>query len=380
MPNGYWTRERIQDKANKHIRRVDFIKSDYAAYRAAKKQGVEFLNTICFHMAAPLTAKYSDEELICAAKLYNRRGDFKSLSPKEYGASCNRGKDFLNLICNHMDASLTEAYSDEELIEKAKKYSRRSDFSKNDSGAYIATHKRGSIFFENACSHMEASLTESYSTEELYGIAKLHNRRVDFEKNNPGAYAASCKHKEYESMCSHMDDPITEAYTFEEVRDIALSCNSYHEFKKKSNGAYKAAKRMGVLNEIRSHMEQLHGTSIPEKEMLSSVLLIHPTAKKIKDMTVKIESKPYIRGFDIDIFVPELNKGIEFDGTYHHSFKCMRKNKNKKHWSDEDIRNYHEIKDAWFLSKGIQILHIKEEDWIKDKEECIKRCLGFLSK
>ena len=82
MPNGYWTRERIQDKANKHIRRVDFIKSDYAAYRAAKKQGVEFLNTICFHMAAPLTAKYSDEELICAAKLYNRRGDFKSLSPK----------------------------------------------------------------------------------------------------------------------------------------------------------------------------------------------------------------------------------------------------------------------------------------------------------
>ena len=41
----------------------------------------------------------------------------------------------------------------------------------------------------------------------------------------------------------------------------------------------------------------------------------------------------------------------------------MRNDKGKKLWSDEDIRNYHEIKDAWFATKGIKILHIKEEEW-----------------
>ena len=58
----------------------------------------------------------------------------------------------------------------------------------------------------------------------------------------------------------------------------------------------------------------------------------------------------------------------------------MRRDSHKKLWSDEDIRNYHEIKDSWFASNGIQILHIKEEDWIQDKEACIKKCLDFLFK
>ncbi len=96
-------------------------------------------------------------------------------------------------------------------------------------------------------------------------------------------------------------------------------------------------------------------------------------------MKVKIPNKSYIKGFEIDIFVPELNKGIEFDGKYHHSFEYMRVDPKRAKWSDNDIHNYHEIKDAWFASKGIQILHIKEEDWNKNKELCVKRCLKFLN-
>lgn len=57
----------------------------------------------------------------------------------------------------------------------------------------------------------------------------------------------------------------------------------------------------------------------------------------------------------------------------------MRKDRFKKLWSDDDIRSYHEIKDGWFMfSKGIKILHIKEVDWIKDKQTCIRKCLEFL--
>jgi len=104
----------------------------------------------------------------------------------------------------------------------------------------------------------------------------------------------------------------------------------------------------------------------------------YPTAKKIRGSKVTIPDKDYIKRFDLDIYVPELNRGIEFDGTYYHSFEYMRRNKNKGLWTDDDVRRYHEIKDTHFLSIGINIIHITEEEWNADKEGCIKRCLDFL--
>ena len=120
------------------------------------------------------------------------------------------------------------------------------------------------------------------------------------------------------------------------------------------------------------------GTSKPEIEILNIVKNIFSSAKKIQDRKVKIEGKPYIKGFEIDIFVPELGLGIEYDGPYHHSFEYMRKDSSKSKWSDEDIHNYHEIKDSWFATKGIRILHVKGNDWKENKESCINKILEFL--
>ena len=70
---------------------------------------------------------------------------------------------------------------------------------------------------------------------------------------------------------------------------------------------------------------------------------------------------------------------IEFDGTYTHSFDYMRKDRKIELWSDDDLRNYHDLKDKYFLSIGIKVFHIKEADWDLDPEACIKRCLDFLA-
>ena len=93
-------------------------------------------------------------------------------------------------------------------------------------------------------------------------------------------------------------------------------------------------------------------------------------------MGVKIKNRPNIHGFEIDVFVPRLNKGIEYDGSWPHSFEGLKRGRSK--WSDDDIQNYHKLKDDWFASKGIKILHIKEKDWKKDKQACIDKCLKFL--
>jgi hypothetical protein len=56
-------------------------------------------------------------------------------------------------------------------------------------------------------------------------------------------------------------------------------------------------------------------------------------------------------GLEIDIYLPELNLGFEFNGLYYHSDKYKDK------W-------YHLNKTKHFEEMGIRIIHIWEDDWI----------------
>lgn len=71
---------------------------------------------------------------------------------------------------------------------------------------------------------------------------------------------------------------------------------------------------------------------------------------------------------EIDIYLPELNLGFEFNGLYWHSdlFKEKR---------------YHLNKTNYFKTKNIDIIHIWEDDWMNHKEivkSSIKRKLNLL--
>ena len=59
----------------------------------------------------------------------------------------------------------------------------------------------------------------------------------------------------------------------------------------------------------------------------------------------------YRDGLEIDIYLPELKLGFEFNGLYWHSEKFKN-------------RTYHIDKTNFFKSKGIRIIHIWEDDWI----------------
>ena len=61
---------------------------------------------------------------------------------------------------------------------------------------------------------------------------------------------------------------------------------------------------------------------------------------------------------EIDIFLPALNLGFEFNGIYFHSNKFKDK-------------NYHIRKTNYFNAKNIRILHIWEDDWV-NKQDIVK--------
>jgi hypothetical protein len=63
---------------------------------------------------------------------------------------------------------------------------------------------------------------------------------------------------------------------------------------------------------------------------------------------------------ELDIFIPSKNVGIEMNGNYWHSELGGKRDK-----------NYHLNKTNFFKSKGIQILHIFEDEW-NDKQDIAK--------
>jgi hypothetical protein len=81
-------------------------------------------------------------------------------------------------------------------------------------------------------------------------------------------------------------------------------------------------------------------------------------------------TQSYREGLEIDIYLPELKLGFEFNGLYWHS----------EEYKD---RNYHLNKTNYFKNKGIRIIHIWEDDWnykndiIKSQ---IKNLLGISNK
>jgi hypothetical protein len=97
--------------------------------------------------------------------------------------------------------------------------------------------------------------------------------------------------------------------------------------------------------------------SIKEKELL----------KFIKSVYSGEIVSSYRDSLEIDIYLPELKLGFEFNGLYWHSNKFKEK-------------NYHLNKTDWFKEKGIRIIHIWEDDWILRREiveSQIKNSIGL---
>lgn len=97
--------------------------------------------------------------------------------------------------------------------------------------------------------------------------------------------------------------------------------------------------------------------SIKEKELFEFI-------KSIYDGEV-VQS--YRDGLEIDVYLPYLKLGFEFNGLYWHSEKWKAK-------------NYHLNKTKHFKEKGIRVIHIWEDDWNNKKgviKSQIKNWLGL---
>jgi very-short-patch-repair endonuclease len=74
----------------------------------------------------------------------------------------------------------------------------------------------------------------------------------------------------------------------------------------------------------------------------------------------------YRDSLEIDIYLPKINLGIEFNGLYYHSNKFKDK-------------NYHLNKTKYFEERGIRIIHIWEDDWNYKKNIIMSQIKNWLN-
>jgi len=92
-------------------------------------------------------------------------------------------------------------------------------------------------------------------------------------------------------------------------------------------------------------------TSKAEQEILDWVRQFYPNTHKYR-----------VQNYEIDIYVPELKLGIEYNGLFWHSESCKS-------------RSYHIDKTEFFQTLGIRIIHIFEHEWHNKRQQI----LSFLS-
>ena len=91
--------------------------------------------------------------------------------------------------------------------------------------------------------------------------------------------------------------------------------------------------------------------------------------KIIESMGLKVitRNRKIIKPYELDIYIPELNKAIEFNGTYWHY--------SEKHF----IPGKHGLKSKLCRQKGIKLLHVREDLWLINKEKMKNIIKNFLN-
>jgi hypothetical protein len=185
-----------------------------------------------------------------------------------------------------------------------------------------------------------------YQTEEFKKLSSLKNKEKygsDSYKRSNLFYSKTILGKD-EKFIEYLGNSISK-----------FSCDNGHTFEIKADNYHSRIKNGIGLCTVCNPIGDL--SSIKEKELFEFV----------KSIYIDEVIQSYRDGLEIDIYLPNLKIGFEFNGLYWHSDEYKDK-------------NYHLNKTNYFKEKDIRIIHIWEDDWSFKRpiiESQIKSLLGI---
>lgn len=266
---------------------------------------------------------------------------FKSTMLEKYGVEWAQQSDLINkksleTWLNNPNREEINKKRTEKLINKTDKEKKEIDNKKKKTieenfGSY-------ENFIDYRLDKIKQSSIEKYDTDHHFKSPEVAKKRIDSYINNKiksvidslpnhisyidRSYNDGLTDTRFDLLCGNCKNEFTINrqllfFRLKDNEDLCLNCNPI-----------------------------LSGTSKSEKQVLSFIE---------ENYFGEIKSNTKIDSMELDIYLPELNIGIEFNGLYWHSEIY----KDKK---------YHINKTNFFKQKGISVLHIWEDDWMFRKD------------
>jgi len=202
------------------------------------------------------------------------------------------------------------------------------------------------MYSEEIKSKLKKTILERYGVEYY---SKTQSFKKKIHKTNLDKYGKThiTKNKDFRNKYKITNDKNYVKYLNNGVSLFKCSeCNKFYEISSVfyNNRILHDVETCIYCNPINSHI------SGKEKKLLEYI-------KTIYDGEIIQSDRKILEGKEIDIYLPDLKLGFEFNGTYWHSMKP---------------EGYHFSKSRKALEKGVRLYHIWEELWDKDEKNIKK--------
>jgi len=373
--NGYWTLEKCKEEALKYSSKTEWFKASSSSYNAAKTHN--WFDECVAHMIMKVRPIYSIEECKEIALRYKSSSEWENNSSGSYSAALRN--NWLVDCCSHFVLKQKKSghWNLQNCQIEALKFKTRGEWQDKSASSYGSALAKG--FLEDCCQHMEQIVKPSnhWTFDNCKSEALKYSSKAEWKKHSNSSYLTSSRNKWVKELSSHMKRPKSHnlKWSLELCIEDAKKYKTKEEWRSIKGSGYTIASKNKWLDQCCGHMKKMGGTSMAEQEILTLVKQEYPSARSKRFTT---HTDQFIASlFELDIFIPELNKGIEYNGKYWHSIEGLKKS--HPTWNHEEILKYHEVKDSFFKSKNINVLYINETDWKANKQDQISKIKLFIT-
>jgi len=280
----------------------------------------------------------------CGVNNQNTKNKIKETNVKKYGVTSPlRNDEIKNKVkkTNLEKYGVTCSLHNDEIKNKVKKTNLE---------RYGFTHHWYSDDIKNL---RKENLIKKYGVSNPFQLeeVKEKSKKTNLTKFNVENYSQS---EEFKNVIfkNKIIDKLNNfsGYTFIDYENkvLTLKCDKCDKIFKIDNYLFNQRKRLGY--EICINCFPLNGSNYtkPHRDIVSYI-------ENLTGMLVEINNKKILGGCELDIFIPQKNLAIEYDGLYWHS----EINKSK---------TYHINKTLLCKDKNIKLLHIFEDEWLFKKD------------
>jgi hypothetical protein len=314
---------------------------------------------------------WTNQSIYEEAKKYSSKSDWFKFSNTTYQLAKRRGI-FAECTSHMVPKNRSSKWTKESILKEASKFSSISDWLEGSPKSYDAALKKGLIEEISTSLNLARKRRTNITEQDVFSSIKGYEFLSDWRKNFPSLYSFASKNNLLSQIKEMLQTKITR-WSLSDVKKESQKYSSISEWKKNSPKSYDAASRNGWISQCSGHMAR-PSYSRPELEIFNTIKAIYPKSHKA---IFKNKNADFVATkFELDIYIPEVRKGIEFNGDYWHSLEGLKRG--RPNWKEEDLKRYHELKKSFFEQRNIKVLEVWEKEWKAQPKEQLQKIIEWV--